>query len=218
MDIKILQFLKALKANNDREWFTENKLKYQQAKESFDLFINELIPAIRAFDPSLDMITAKDCTFRIYRDVRFSKDKSPYKTNMGAYITRGGKGSSYPGYYIHTEPGMSFLAGGVYMPPADILKKVREEVMYNFDDFQKIIQARSFLDTFGKLDDSQKLVNPPKGFPKDFKGIEYLKLKSYVVLHPVDDQLLTKGDYLTYATGVFKKLYPLKEFFNNAFL
>jgi uncharacterized protein (TIGR02453 family) len=216
MDRKILEFLVKLKENNNREWFTENKKDYIETKELFEQFINELIPAIRSFDDSIDMVTAKDCTFRIYRDVRFSKDKSPYKTNMGAYIVRGGKGSPSPGYYIHVEPGNSFLAGGSYMPQADNLKKIREEVMYNFDRFEKIISAKSFKDTFGDLDDSEKLVNPPKGFPKDFRGVEYLKLKSYVVMHPVYDRLLTEDDFLSYCTGVFKKFFPLKDFLNNA--
>jgi uncharacterized protein (TIGR02453 family) len=218
MNTKVIDFLVRLKDNNNREWFNENKETYLEAKGLFEQFINELIPSIRSFDPTIDMITAKDCTFRIYRDVRFSKDKSPYKTNMGAYIVRGGKGSPHPGYYIHVEPGQSFLAGGVYMPPGDVLKKVREEVMYNFESFVKIISDKSFKETFGDMDDENKLVNPPKGFPKDFEGIDFLKFKSYVVMHPVSDELLTKDDFLAYSTDVFKKFFPLKDFLNEALM
>jgi uncharacterized protein (TIGR02453 family) len=216
MDIKVLDFLIRLKENNNREWFAENKQEYLEAKGLFDRFINELIPAIRSFDPTLDMITAKDCTFRIYRDIRFSKDKSPYKTNMGAYIVRGGKGSPNPGYYVHIEPGQSFLAGGLYMPPSAILNKVREEIMYNFEPFMKIISAKAFRDAFGRLDDSNKLVNPPKGFPKEFPGIDYMKYKSYVVMHSVSDRLLTRDDFLSYSSGIFNILLPLKKFLSNA--
>lgn len=218
MDSKVISFLKELKENNHREWFNENKDAYRAAREAFEGFINELIPAIRSFDPLIDMITAKDCMFRIYRDVRFSKNKEPYKTNMGAYINRGGKNSTFAGYYVHVEPGQSFLAGGMYMPPPDVLKKVREEIMYNFDEFERIITDQEFRKTFGIMDDPDKLVNPPKGFPKDFRGMEYLKLKSFAVMHKVEDVAVMSDDYLSYSVEVFKKLYPLNNFFNNIFI
>jgi len=218
MDSTIFQFLDELASNNDRDWFTANKGRYQLAKEQFDNFINQLIPAIRSFDPLIDLITAKDCTFRIYRDVRFSRDKSPYKTNMGAYISRGGKGSPFAGYYVHLQPGESFLAGGVYMPEAEVLKKIREEIYYKAEDFKSIIHDRTFVKTFNEIDDPSKLSRPPKGFPVDFPDIELLKFKSYAVMHHVDDKRVLQDDYLDYAVNIFKVLYPLNNFFNQIFI
>lgn len=211
----VLDFLKDLKDNNNREWFNENKKRYQDAKAAFDDFINRLIPRLREFDSSIDMITAKDCTFRIYRDVRFSKDKSPYKTNMGGYIARGGRKSQYAGYYVHLEPGQSFLAGGMYMPPPDLLKNIREEIYQNIDEFKSIIERKSFRETFGPFHDPDKLKNPPKGYDSDWPDVDLLKHKSYAVMHVVDDDKVVSGDYLDYAVVIFKELYPLNRFFND---
>ena len=218
MDPILFDFLKELKDNNNREWFQLNKDRYNEARLAFESFINELIPQIRAFDPLVDMITAKDCVFRIYRDVRFSKDKAPYKTNMGAYIARGGKGSQMAGYYVHFEPGASMLAGGLYMPQAEILKKVREEIFYQADDFKKIIYNKDFVKFFGEIDDPGKLKNPPKGYSKEFPDIELLKYRSYAVMHPVSDNVALKEGFLEYAISVLRTLYPLNDWFNRIFL
>jgi uncharacterized protein (TIGR02453 family) len=218
MDPVVLEFLSKLKDNNNREWFLEHKELYEQAKFSFEGFINELIPAIREFDPLIDMITARDCTFRIYRDVRFSKEKSPYKPNMGAYISRGGKNSRFAGYYVHVEPGQSFLAGGLYMPMPDVLKKVRDEIFYNTEEYKKVIFNPSFTKVFGVIDDPGKLVNPPKGFPKDFPDIDLLKLKSFAVMHAVNDEDVQGEGYKQYSVKIFEELYPLNNFFNRIFI
>jgi uncharacterized protein (TIGR02453 family) len=217
MDQAIFDFLKELKINNNREWFQEHKAEYQAAKTAFESFINDLIPRIRDFDPSIDMVTARDCAFRIYRDVRFSGDKSPYKTNMGAYIARGGKGSPMAGYYVHMEPGASFLAGGLYMPQPDVLKRVRQEIYFQWDEFRSILYDKKFSGVFGLMDDEQKLKKPPRDFPADFPGIDILKFKSFAVMHPVDDERAQSDDYLDYAAGVFGVLHPLNVFFNRMF-
>jgi uncharacterized protein (TIGR02453 family) len=217
MDPIIFDFLKELKANNDREWFQANKDRYNKARQAFESFINDLIPMIRTVDPLVDMITAKDCIFRIYRDVRFSGDKSPYKSNMGAYIARGGKKSVMAGYYVHFEPGESFLAGGLYMPPAETLKKIRDEIYYNAEDFKNIICNKAFSDVFGMLDDPDKMKNPPKGFSKDFPDIDLLKFRSYAAIHPVTDQVALSENYPGYAINVFQALYPLNAYFNRMF-
>jgi len=215
MDSLLFDFLRDLKANNDREWFQANKDRYNQSRLLFESFINDLIPLIRTIDPLVDMVTAKDCVFRIYRDVRFSGDKSPYKTNMGAYIARGGKSSLMAGYYVHFEPGASMLAGGLYMPPAETLKKIREEIYYQAEDLKKIIDSKEFTDCFGKLDDPGKMKNPPKGYSRDFPDIELLKFRSYAAMHPVPDRVAMSEDYLNYSVKVFRTLYPLNEYFNR---
>jgi uncharacterized protein (TIGR02453 family) len=213
----ILDFLKELKDNNNREWFQANKHLYEKAKAAFESFVNELIPVIREIDPMIDMITAKDCVFRIYRDVRFSTDKSPYKPNMGAYIARGGKASMMAGYYVHIEPGSSFLAGGVYMPPPETLKKIRDEIYYQPEEFKKIINSKEFVKCFGEIDDADKMKNPPKGYPKEFPDIELLKFRNYAVLHYVKDEQVLNDDYTRYARDVFKVLLPLNRFFYRIF-
>jgi uncharacterized protein (TIGR02453 family) len=130
-----LQFLQSLQKNNNKPWFDENRKKYESAKENFAEFVEALINGIAAFDPTIQNLTAKNCMFRINRDVRFSKDKSPYKTNMGASISKGGKKINLAGYYFHCEPGKSFAAGGFYMPMAPELAKIRQEIDYNFKEW-----------------------------------------------------------------------------------
>lgn len=136
---KTFAFLKALKKNNNRDWFNDHKSEYENAKDNVLGFIQELVVAFSTFDSSLRGLEAKDCLFRIYRDTRFSKDKTPYKTNLGASINAGGKKSMGPGYYVHLEPGGSFIAGGIWMPPADEVKKIRQEIDYNGKDLKKIL-------------------------------------------------------------------------------
>jgi uncharacterized protein (TIGR02453 family) len=214
----LLDFLNDLKTNNNREWFQANKDRYNQARQEFESFINDLIPLIRTIDPMIDMITAKDCVFRIYRDVRFATDKSPYKPNMGAYIARGGKSSPMAGYYVHFEPGASMLAGGLYMPPPETLKKIREEIYFQADEFKKILFNKDFFKCFGEMDDPGKMKNPPKGFSKEFPDINLLKFRSYAVMHSVSDDLVMKNNYLEYSLDVFRTLYPLNAWFNRMFI
>lgn len=215
MKADLLEFLKDLKNNNNREWFQENKSRYEKARTEFEAYINKLIPRIREFDPEIGMLTARDCMFRIYRDVRFATDKSPYKTNMGAYIARGGKGTTMPGYYVHMEPGSSFLAGGLYMPPPEILKKIRDEIYFQPEEFKNIVFNKSFIRVFGEIDDSEKLKTAPKGYPKDFPDLNLIKFRNYAVMHWVTDEQTLSDVYDDYAIEVFKVLLPLNEYFYN---
>lgn len=211
----IIKFLSTLQENNNRDWFNANKAQYLDAKETFEAYLNRIIPAIRKFDKGIGPVTAKDCVFRIYRDVRFSKDKSPYKTNMGGFITQGGRKGGYAGYYVHIDPNQSFLAGGNHMPAPDRLKKIRQEIMYNINDFKAIINKPSFIKTYGKID-AEKLSRPPKDFPADFPDIDLLKFKSYTVLHSIDSKMISDKDFEDYTLKVFKELYPLNHFLNKA--
>lgn len=211
------KFLKDLKANNNREWFTKNKGVYEEAKANFDAFIDELIKAIATFDPEIAHHTAKSTVFRIYRDVRFSKDKSPYKTHFGAHITSAQKRSDIhtrSGYYIHIGPGESMLAGGAYMPQGDWLKNIRQEIDYNGDDLEKIILNPQFQTVFGELD-GESLKRPPKGYDPEHKHIDLLKKKSFLATHQVKDSEVTKPDFLDHAKMVFETLKPLGDFLNK---
>lgn len=210
----VLEFLKELKGHNTREWFEANRGMYEGAKGAFEEMVNGVISGIYGFDPGIGTLRAKDCVFRIYRDVRFGKDKSPYKTNMGAYISRGGRKGMYAGYYVHIEPGGSMLAGGIYMPPAEVLKKARQEVYYHADEFKGILAEGRFRKTF-RLMEEDKLSRAPKDFPGDFKDIDLLKYKSYTVMHGMTDERVTGEGFEDYAVEVFKVMRPFNAFINR---
>lgn len=211
-----LEFLSLLKKNNNREWFEKNRSLYIAAKADFENFVQNLIYEIIEFDPIMKGLEAKSCIFRINRDVRFSHDKSPYKTNMGAFIVRGGKknGDKYAGYYFHIEPGKSMLAGGAYVPPAPWLMSIREKIAYEPDRFISIINNAAFRKYFVKLE-GEKLKKAPKGFPPDHKHIELLKFKSYLAVKEVADKQVINDDYLKYSVAVFKAMKPLNDFLNE---
>ena len=212
------QFLKDLKANNDREWFMENKPRYEVAKANFEAFIDDLIKGISKFDPSIAHHMGKGCAFRIYRDVRFSKDKSPYKTHMGAHITSAQKKSNIhtrSGYYIHIGPGECILAGGAYVPQGDWIKAIRQEIDYNGDTLQEIISNPTFIEFFGGLE-GENLKRPPKGFEETHKQIDLLKKKSFLAQHSLKDAEVTKTGFLEKAVEVFETLKPLGDFLNGS--
>jgi len=214
---KTLTFLKKLKKNNNRDWFLKNKPEYEEAKKEFEKIIEDTLARSTKFDKKLTGLEAKKTLFRINRDVRFSKDKSPYKTNFGAFINSGGKDSPLPGYYIHIEPGKAFIAGGCWMPMPDKLAAIRQEIDYHFTDFKKILSQKEFKKYFaGKLSDEEKLVNPPKGYDKENLAVEFLKYKHFVVLHKVDDKKLLSPKFPQYAADVFKAMYPFNLFLKKA--
>ncbi|MEZ5046382.1 MAG: DUF2461 domain-containing protein [Chitinophagaceae bacterium] len=213
-----LHFLKNLKNNNQREWFLDHKKEYDHAKENFILFVDDLIKKISAFDPSIAHHEAKKCVFRINRDIRFSKDKSPYKTNFGAHITSALSKSdihSKAGYYIHLEPGKSFLAGGAYLPATPWLKAIRQEIDYNTKKFKQIIENKNFKTYFGAIQ-GEKLVKAPKEYPKDHPEIELLKHKSFLAMHNIKDAEVLDKQFIQHSTKVFKALFPLDAFLNEA--
>lgn len=211
----VLTFLDDLKKNNTREWFQDNKSRYLDAKGEFDGFIGEFLPKVALIDKDLAGLEPKQCVFRIYRDVRFSKDKSPYKVNMGAAMTKGGRKSPYATYYFHVEPGNAFAGGGIWMPQAPVLKAMRQEVYYNVKEFKKILEARSFKKYFSGLD-GEMLKRPPRDFPADFPDIDLLKYKSYITGAKVDDSILESDDLQSKLLDIFKSLYPFNSFINRA--
>ncbi len=213
---KTFAFLKSLKKNNNRDWFNDHKSEYENAKDNVLGFIQELVVAFSTFDSSLRGLEAKDCLFRIYRDTRFSKDKTPYKTNLGASINAGGKKSMGPGYYVHLEPGGSFIAGGIWMPPADEVKKIRQEIDYNGKDLKKILTKPSFKKAFGGLSREHALKTAPKGYPKDHPDIELLKLNSFIVWKNVSDKDILGPKSIKTLTTLGKEMKPLMDFLKTA--
>lgn len=213
-----LKFLAQLKKNNNKPWFDAHRTQYEAARIDFSNFIQLVIDAVQQSDPTITGLTARDCQFRINRDIRFSKDKRPYKENFGAFICRGGRKSIYAGYYFHCAPGNSFMGGGLWMPEPANLKKVRQEIDYNWTDFQAILKDRRFKKTYGDLlkNDDLSLSNAPKGYEKDNPALSYLKLKSLIAETTVTDEEVMKSGLHKKTVRAFETLQPLLHFINNA--
>jgi len=211
-----LVFLKNLDKNNNREWFLKHKNEFESAKANLAALTGYLIGRMTRFDPELAGLLPDVCVFRIYRDIRFSKDKRPYKNNMGAYISPGGRKSMAPGYYLHIQPGNSFVAGGEYHPGAPELLKVRNAIAKRTDEFFKIVNGKKYRDLFGEMR-GERLKTAPKGFPADHKASEYLKLKDFVAYHEMfDDKFLLSKEFPDHVVSVFKQMYPLNQFMRKA--
>ncbi len=210
-----LKFLKQLAKNNHKEWFDENRKTYETAKVEFETVIKSVIDKLIINDALLAGLEAKKCMFRINKDVRFSKDKSPYKINMGASINPGGKKSMIPGYYIHIEPGKSFLAGGTWQPMPEVLAAIRQEIDYNSKEFRKILAAKDFKTYFKELSNEDKLKTAPKGYEKTHPDLDLLQHKSFIAVHDLTDAQVMDKHFPAYITKVFKATLPLNNFLRN---
>jgi uncharacterized protein (TIGR02453 family) len=212
-----LKFLKLLAQNNNKPWFDAHRNDYDSAKSNFVEFVGELIPAVALFDPRIAGLEAKKTVFRINRDVRFSKDKSPYKNNFGATLSAGGKNMQTAGYYIQIQPGnKSFAGAGSYMPIPEHLSKIRQEIDYNFKDFNKILSSPAFKKQFETLDEIEKLKTAPKGYDPSNPAIDLLKHKSFIVSRQFSDKEVLAPDFLKNLIQCMKASYPLVKFINNA--
>src|SRR3990170_3163026 len=210
-------FLRKLSRNNNREWFEKNKPRYIETKEQFELFVENLLHEMVKFDESLAGLNPKKLTFRIYRDVRFSKDKTPYKTHVSAGFSSEGKGIAVPGYYLQIEPGnKSVLAAGLWMPIPENLTKIRQEIDYNGDFLGKITNEKKYKKNFTAFWDGDKLKTMPKGYPKDHPHIDWLKLKSFIVEHHFQDSEVTDKKFLKILLDVAKSAKPMNDFLKQA--
>jgi uncharacterized protein (TIGR02453 family) len=209
-------FLRDLAANNNRDWFMAHKAEHDKARENVTEFAAELIRQLSKIDPSLDIATdPKKSVMRIYRDIRFSPDKTPYKNNFGIYRTSSGN-SLHVGYYMHIQPDGSFIAGGSWMPESDNLKKIRQEIDYNADSLKTIVDESGFKKLFGEFRNQEKLKTVPRDYSPDNENIELLKLKSFVAEHPFTNDELTKEGIIDTIVAMCSKIYPLNEFLKNA--
>ncbi|MNS00288.1 hypothetical protein D3C72_315360 [compost metagenome] len=213
-----LQFLDDLKANNNRDWFQDNKKRYEALKKEYQQLVSDFLDAMKPLDPSLEMLEVKNCTFRINRDIRFSKDKSPYKSHLGVWISSGVKGLNRSGYYVHIQNGGSFIAGGLYCPEPEDLKKMRKEIAFFHDDLEEILAEKKFKKEFENFDrnETNTLKNPPRGYEKDHPAIELLKLKSFECSQKFDISEVTKKDFVATMSQKLITLKPLNEFINRA--
>jgi len=211
----VLNFLSELRKNNHKEWFDQNRDWYQECRKKV-LFLTELlIHEVGKFDAEIGIQEPKQCVFRIFRDVRFSNDKTPYKTNMGSYIAKGGRKSVSAGYYLHIEPGGSFVGGGAYSPPPDALKAFRTEIFDHPEDFKQLIDNKTFRKVYPEMYDDQ-LKTAPKGFPKDFPDMDLLKYKSFAFVSPISDSVVVSNAYVEKIIFSMKELYPVNRFLNSA--
>ena len=211
----ILQFLRELKINNNREWFAENKKKYDEVRIIFEKICKDLILEISKFDEDIKHVEVKDCVFRIYRDTRFSNDKTPYKTHFGTFIaSAGGRKSQRGGYYLHLDPAGCFVATGVWAPEPNFLKALRQSVFDNIDELNEIRNHPDFSRYFNSFFEEDKLKTVPRGFPKDFPDAELLKLKHYLVEYNLDDSILKSDNFVKSVAEIVKCAYPLNKFLN----
>ena len=213
-----LQFLTDLIANNNTEWMHTNKKRYENYKKEYHNYIASILNEMKPLDESLELLEVKNCTFRIKRDIRFSKDKSPYKTNMGVWLTQNKFRKNSPGYYIHFEKGNSFIAGGVWCPESDELKKIRKEIAFFHEDLEAIVNDYNFKKEFISItqNESNSLKNAPKGFEPNHPAIEFLKLKSFTASEKIDDELFTNKDFSKIIAQKLIVLKPLNDFLTRA--
>jgi uncharacterized protein (TIGR02453 family) len=213
--LQVIQFLNELSENNNREWFQKNKKRYDESREKV-LFLTEVvINEIRKFDPDVPLLEPKDCLFRIFRDVRFSNDKRPYKTNFGSFIAKGGRKSMYAGYYFHIEPSGSFVGGGIYMPAAEPLKAIRQYIAENGEEFLSLINSKNFIKVYPEMMDD-KLKTAPKGYSPDHEFINLLKYKSFAFSSQFDKSQILADNFIEKLVHSFKTLHPVNRFLNDA--
>lgn len=210
-------FLKELAANNDREWFHSHKDQHDVSRKNVLDFVGDIIKKLSLIDTLIPAtLDPKDCVMRIYRDIRFSKDKTPYKTNFGAGISPYGKSFNGPGYYLHISPEQCFVAGGCWLPESGELKLIRQEIDYNASDFRKVIDDQEFQNYFGILDTDHTLKTVPKGYSSDHPEINTLKLKSFTVTHHMAEKELQQKNAVAKVVEGFTKLHPFVVFLRNA--
>lgn len=213
-----LKFLEDLKVNNNRDWFLANKKRYEAYKEDYHKLVSDFLQVLKPLDPALEQLEVKNCTFRINRDIRFSKDKSPYKDHMGMWFSGGAKGANRPGYYVHIAPEDSFIAGGFYQPENDELKRIRKEIAFFYEDLDKIVAGKDFKKTFNRLDvnENNSLKTAPKDYEKDHPAIGFLKLKSFTASANFDSKEVLEKDFVSKTAKKLILLKPMNEFLTRA--
>ena len=215
---EILYFLAELAANNNREWFNEHKEWYVRCLKTFERFTAQWLQKMVEIDPTLVDLQPKDCIWRIYRDVRFSHDKRPYKEWFGVYIApKGGKKSDRGGYYVHLQPGQCMFAGGMWCPNRDLLQAVRREILANYDEVEEIFSNPLTNKYFHDFDSEQMLKKVPQGFPVDFIHAEWLKRKAFTFSTPLADEDVCTADFLDKVMEMTLASKPINDFLNYTF-
>ena len=222
---QVLDFLSDLAQNNNREWFTANKQRYQEALLTFTQLASDYLEGMKRIDPMLADVTVKDCLWRIYRDTRFSKDKTPYKDHFGAYPAApqpgkpnsSGKHSDRAGYYLHIQPGQCMFAAGMWCPNSDLLNAVRREMVANYEEVEEIMAAEPFQRYFKDFEHSAMLKRVPNGYDPDFKHPDWLKQKWVIISTPFTDEEVCRPDFLKHLLEVAAAAKPMNDFLNYTF-
>ncbi len=212
---QVLQFLQDLSENNNREWFEANRKRYTESREKMLFLTDVLINEIRKFDPEISPVNPKDCMFRIFRDVRFSNDKRPYKTNFGSFIAPGGRKSTKAGYYFHIEPGGSFVGGGIYMPDSIRLNAIRQHIERHPEEFLEILNHPEFKAIYPEMMD-HRLKTAPRGIAKDHDYIHLLRYKSFAFSTRIDKKTMLNGAFIEYTMKAFRELHKVNAWLNEA--
>ena len=210
----VLRFLARIAVHNDREWMAAHRAEYDEARAAFEDLTADLIRALAEVDPAVAPLTVHDCTYRFYRDTRFSPDKSPYKRHMGAYVNPRGKKSPHGGYYLHLQPGACEIAGGAYCLEPKLLRAVRESVVDRTDEFRAIVEGERFRTLFPVIG-LDRVKTLPKGFPRDFPWPDYIRCKDYCVGHAVPDAFFDQPDWMERAVDEFRVMKPFLDFVND---
>ena len=211
-----LRFLKQLRSNNNKPWFDNHRQEYEKVKEDFINLVQQVLDNAARFDANLQNLQPKNCVFRINRDVRFSADKRPYKNNLAAYFNKDGKKGEGAGYYLHIEPGKSFIGVGIWQPLPEVLAKIRQEIDYNLPGFKLLLKNAKFKKHFfNGLVTENKLSRPPKGYNDDNPAIEWIKLKSFIVTCTISDADIVKKTFSKQVADVFGIALPLVNFINK---
>ena len=213
---KVYAFLRALARNNNREWFHQHKDEYQEAQELMRQFASEILQGISRFDPSVSQLDPKETLFRIHKDIRFSRDKTPYKTHFGCWMAKGGRKSTDAGYYFHMEPENTFMAAGVHSPPKEQLNLIRQEILYRPEEYLKVVGKLASDPRFERGGEEDKLKTGPLGFPKDFKYLEELNYKHYIFMRSYGEEEVLKEEFPEALAEDYKALYPLVDYLNHA--
>lgn len=213
---KTLPFLLELGQNNNKPWFEANKGEYGEVKENFETFIADFLHQLSFEEADFGMLLPKDCIFRIYRDVRFSKNKAPYKNHLAAGINKGGKRVHVPGYYLHISPGASLFGGGIWRPEPDLLAKIRQEIDYNYAEFSEIVKQVNGTHFFDELVDEEALSRPPKGYSDENPAINFIKMKSFIFSCSLSDGQVSASNFLSRLMDYYRILRPFNAFIERA--
>lgn len=205
-------FLTQLANNNNREWFNANKPKYLDAYSNIITFADSLLEEMNKHD-TIETPSGKDSVFRIYKDVRFSKDKTPYNTHFSGSFKRATK-KLRGGYYFNITPGSSFIAGGFWGPNTDDMRRIRQDIDYNYTDWNKMLANKALVNTFGSLAGEQ-LTSAPRGYAKDHPAINLLRYKQFILRHPFTDEEVLNPGFVKQVSNTFKKMRPFLNFMSD---
>lgn len=210
-----IDFLNQISKNNNKNWFDENKTIYLNAQSEIISVLKEWHHGIKSHFFNWEIEEYKKCIFRIYRDVRFSQDKTPYKTHIGAVLSPQGKKGG-DGFYLHIEPNKSFVACGFWQPESDTLNAIRQEIDYNTEEWMNIVNDLKFLKLFGAVSNESKLKKVPKGYPVGHEAAEFLKLKSFTISCPLNDTLILDEHIATHLINISEAMLPFYNFLKRA--